>query len=150
MRPSMMTKSGQHHWCLVKEMKTWNMSANYAAGMWAEPPQSVEQLMVMPAGLCVWSGCLSGLSVPLRPDWPGCLLVGLWWAAESLLRSHWGSWAASLQRGTPYLYHPLKCIHWSMYTVPYEVTLSSLQEWYKSLTYYLLCDIIPCENSIYG
>lgn len=55
------------------------MSVNHAAGMCAEPPQRVEQLMVTPAGLCVGSDCLSGLSVSVLPaDWPSCLLVGLW------------------------------------------------------------------------
>lgn len=55
------------------------MSVNHAAGMCAEPPQLAEQLMVTPAGLCVSSGCLSGLLVSvLGADWLSCLLVGLW------------------------------------------------------------------------
>lgn len=52
----MMKQLGQRHCRLVKEMKTWYMSVNYAAGMRAEPNQRVEQLMVRPnPALClVW------------------------------------------------------------------------------------------------
>lgn len=129
-----MTQPRQRHRCLVKEMKTLYMSVNHAAGMWAEPPQRVEQLMVLPAGLCLWSGCLSGLSVVvLRPDWPSCLLVGLWWATQSFMSSYWGYWATGSQRGAPYLCYPLYCIFSLMYTVPYEVIFSCQQE---HLTYY--------------
>lgn len=74
-----MTQSGQRHRCLVKEMKTLYMSVNHAAGMRSEPPPRVEQLMVTPAGLCISSGCLSGLLVSeLSADWSSRLLVGLW------------------------------------------------------------------------
>lgn len=49
----MMTQSRQRRWCLVKEMKTLYMSVNHAAGLRTEPPQRVEQLMVIPAGICL-------------------------------------------------------------------------------------------------
>lgn len=54
------TPSNQCRLCLVKDMKTLCVSVNYAAGMSAEPPQCVEQLIVRLAWLCVSSGCLAG------------------------------------------------------------------------------------------
>lgn len=61
----MMKQLGQRHCRLVKEMKTRYMSVNYAAGMCAEPPQRVEQLMVRPSpALCLvwWSEGPAGVS----------------------------------------------------------------------------------------
>lgn len=57
---TLMTQLRQCRWCLVKEMKTLCRSVNYVAGMCAEPPWCVEQLMVRLAWLCVSSGCLGG------------------------------------------------------------------------------------------
>lgn len=140
---TLVTQCEQCRLCLVKDMKTLCMSVNYAAGMSAEPPQCVEQLMVRLAWLCVSSGCLAGVegallvSVP-KADWPSCCLLGLWWAAESLRRDHWGFQAACLQRGVPYLCHPLSSYISHVYIAPYEVILTSTQGWYRHLIDYLL------------
>lgn len=121
---TLVTQCEQCRLCLVKDMKTLCMSVNYAAGMSAEPPQCVEQLMVRLAWLCVSSGCLVGaegallVSVP-KADWPSCCLLGLWWAAESLRRNHWGFQAACLQRSsifvppTFFIYFP--CVHCTLW-----------------------------------
>lgn len=142
-KPILVTQSNHCRRCLVKEMKTLCMSVNYAAGMSVEPPQCVEQLMVR---LALLSICLRGwgggggtllVSVP-KADWPSCCLVGLWRAAESLWRDHWGVQAACLQWGVPYLCHPLSPYISHVYIAPYEVMLTSVQGWYRHLINYLL------------
>lgn len=109
--------------CELRLLNVWN-------SWWQRQLGSVSDLAAWVAAL---------VSV-LHADWPSCLLVGLWWAGESLMCSHWGSWTVSLQRGTPYLCHPLSCTFPLMYTVPYEVILSCMQEWYKQMTNYLLVE----------
>lgn len=150
-RPTGLTQSGQRHWCLVKEMKTLCMSANHAAGMCTEPTQRVEQLKVMPAGLSVWSGCLSGLSMSvLRPDWPSCLLVGLWGATPVINEQPLGFLSRECAKRNSIFVRAMTYGKFSfVYIVPYEVIQSSVQEWYKHLTYSLLMHSFPTEKKTY-
>lgn len=137
-----MTQSGWCQWCLVKEMKTLYTSVKYAAGMCAQPRQCVEQLMITPAGLCVSSCCLGGglLASVLGADWPSCCLVGLWWAAESLMQLL-RFLSGELAKRSSIIVPPTFPYISSMYITPYEVMLSSMQGVNLHLTDYLLIQL---------
>lgn len=121
-------QSRQHDWCLAKEMKTSYLSVNHSAGMCTEPPQCVEQLMVLPEGLyLIW------LSVSaLHHDWLSCLLIGWWWGTESLMSSHWGFTACNEEFHISAT-HSLRCIFLYVYWTSWCNIFTSVNEWYKHL-----------------
>lgn len=111
--------------CLVKDMKTLCTSVNYSAGMSAEPPQCVEQLMVRLAWPCVSSGCLvgggTGPAGVNSQSWLAQLLPCTVMVSCRVITARPLRYPSRvLQSGVPYLCHPLSpyippCVHCTLW-----------------------------------